>query len=127
MVLSTAEAVDMAVASAVQEAVWLQHLVSDLNQTSVEPTVIYVDNQSTICMAKNLLYHRRAKYVEIKFHFIREQVAIRVIQLQFRQSKDMVADVLTKGLTCVQFVKLRELLGVKTLIQFNYLTVSEEW
>ena len=50
MALSTAEAEYMALASAAQEAVWLQHVASDLNETSVEPTVIYKDNQSIICM-----------------------------------------------------------------------------
>ena len=53
MALSTVEAEYMALASAAQEAVWLQHLDSDLNETSVEPTIIYEDYQSTICMAKN--------------------------------------------------------------------------
>ena len=46
--LSTAEAEYMALTSAAQEAVWMQHLQNDL---------IYEDNQSTICMAKNPQYH----------------------------------------------------------------------
>ena len=72
VLLSTAEAESMALASAVQEVVWLQHLARDVNETSVESTVIYEGNQSTICMAKNPLYHVLTKHVDIKFHFIRE-------------------------------------------------------
>ena len=87
------------------------NFASDLNKTSVEPTVIYEDNQSTICM-----YHGRAEQADIKFHFIREKVTTRAIQLQYCQKKDMVANVQSKGLTCAQFVKPRELLGVKALI-----------
>ena len=116
MALSTVEAEYMALASAVQEAVWLQHLASDLNETLVEPTVIYENNQSTICIAKNPQYYGCTKHADIKFHFIREQVATRAIQLQYCLSKDMIADALIKGLNCAQFVKFRVLLGVKTLI-----------
>lgn len=52
--LSTAEAEYMALASAAQEAVWLQRLTSDISKTSINPTTIYEDNQSAICMAKIL-------------------------------------------------------------------------
>ena len=63
----------MALASAEQEAVWLQHLACDLNETLVEPTVIYGDNLSTICMEKHPQYHEHTKHVDIKSHFIRQQ------------------------------------------------------
>ena len=53
MALSTAEAEYMALASAAQEAIWLQHLVGDLGNKPVDPMVLYEDNQSAICMAKN--------------------------------------------------------------------------
>ena len=67
-------------------------------------------------MVKNPQYHGRAKHVDIKFHFIRVQVTTRAIQLQYYPSEYMLADGKTKGLTCAQFVKLRELLGIKLLI-----------
>ena len=70
MALSTAAVLYFAPASAAQEAVWLQHLASDLNETSVEPTVIYDDNKSIICMTKNPHYHGRTEHVDIKFHLI---------------------------------------------------------
>ncbi len=72
--LSTAEAEYMALACATQEAVWMQCLQNDLNEASVKSTLIYEDNQSTICTAKNPQYHGRAKHIDIKFHYIREQV-----------------------------------------------------
>ena len=48
MSLSTAEAEYMALASAAQEAVWLQHFARDLNEISIEPTVIYEDTQLSV-------------------------------------------------------------------------------
>ena len=60
--LSTAEAEYMALASAVQEAVWMRQLTSDLKNGPTGPTVIFEDNQSTICMAQNPQFHGRAKH-----------------------------------------------------------------
>ena len=111
--LSTAEAEYMALAAAAQEAVWIQRLLDDLDKASSPPTRIYEDNQAAICMAKNPQYHGRSKHVDIKYHFVREQVAAGTVELQYCQSKNMVADLLTKGLPSTQFVRLREMLGVK--------------
>ena len=72
--LSTAEAEYMALASAAQESIWLQQLLSDLNNKPTDGMVIYEDNQSCISMTKNPQFHGRAKHVGIKYHFIREQV-----------------------------------------------------
>lgn len=50
-------------------------------------------------MAKDSQYHGRAKHIDFKFHYIREQVARKCIELQYFESKDMIKDTLTKGLT----------------------------
>ncbi len=57
---STAEAEYMALASAAQEAVWMQQLVTDLKINQAGPKVMFEDNQSAICIAKNPQFHRRA-------------------------------------------------------------------
>ena len=115
--LSTAEAEYMALVSAAQEAVWMQSLQNNLNEASVKSTLIYEDNQSITCMGKNPQYHGRAKHIDIKFHYIREQVEKKAIQLESCESKNMVADMLTKSLLSSQFVKLREMLGVREIIE----------
>ena len=98
--LSTAEAEYMALASAAQEAVWMRQLIGDLTTTSTTPMTIYED---------------RAKHIGIKHHFIREQVEKGTVVLQYCQSEDMTADILTKGLNKDQFHKLRTMTGVKRL------------
>ena len=113
--LSTAEAEYMALASAAQEAVWMRQLIDDLTTTSTTPMTIYEDNQSAISMAKNPQFHGRAKHIGIKHHFICEQVEKGTVVLQYCQSEDMTADILTKGLNKDQFHKLRTMTGVKRL------------
>ncbi len=108
--LSTAEAEYVALSA---EAIWLQQLTSDLLNETIQKTVIYGDNQSAICMAKNQQSKRRIKHIEIKYHFVRDLVESGRIKLAYFPSEDMVADVLTKGLPISsQFEKLRMLMGL---------------
>ena len=58
--------------------------------------MINEDNQSAIAMSKNP--HGRAKYVDIKFHFIRELPEKEKVTLKFCPNENMIADMLTKGL-----------------------------
>ena len=57
------------------------------------------------------------KNIDIKFHYIHEQVEKKAIQLEYYESKNMVADMLTKALLSSQFVKLREMLCVREIIE----------
>ena len=103
----------MALASAAQEAIWLQHLIGDLGNKPVDPMVLYEDNQSAICMAKNPQFHGRAKHISIKFQYIREQVERGVVALKYCPSNEMIADMLNKGLAGDQFCKIRKMSGVR--------------
>ena len=73
--LSTAEAEYVSLSAAAQEAVWLQRLTAEITGSDERPVTIYEDNQAAICMAINPVFHERTKHIEIKFHFVREQVA----------------------------------------------------
>ena len=68
-------------------------------------------------MAENPQLHGRAKHIDIKYHFIREQVNSGTIELKYCQSEKMIADILTKGLPREQFAKLRQLGGVKQILE----------
>ena len=110
--LSTAEAEYIALSHAAQEAIWLRQLDTDLQSEPQEPTVIYEDNQAAICMSKNPQSHGKSKHIEIKYHFIREQISKKNIELKYCQTENMVADMLTKGLGKERFQKLIKLAGL---------------
>ena len=110
--LSTAEAEYVALSSAAQECVWMRRLVSELGKPPGEPTTVLEDNQSSIAMARNPQFHGRAKHIDIKHHFVREQVSVGMIELKYCPTREMVADVLTKGLPQQQFSLLREMAGI---------------
>ena len=92
MALSTAEAENMALASAAQEAIWMRQLTTDPKSAPDKPTIILEDNQSAMSMPKNPQFHGRTKYIEIKFHFIREQVKDGAVKLKYCPTEEMVAD-----------------------------------
>ena len=105
----------MALASAAQEAIWLRQLNSELNHPPSNPTVVYEDNQSAIAMTKNPKFHGRAKHIDIKYHFIREQVQNGRVELEYCPTEKMIADILTKGLPQDQFKRFRNMMGVQEL------------
>lgn len=102
----------MVVTAAACQAIWIRRILDDLKQTQVEATTIYCDNQSTIAMTKNPVYHSRTRHIETRHHFIRELVAKGDIKLEHCCTEEQVADLFTKPLPPKKFMYLRELLGV---------------
>jgi hypothetical protein len=97
--LSSTEAEYMALSDCVKECVWLRRLLKDMGSEQAEPTVIYEDNQGAMALAKNVGYQARPKHIDIRYHFIREKVASGEIELVYVESKNQLADYLTKGLS----------------------------
>jgi hypothetical protein len=110
--LSTAEAEYMALSMAVQTVIWIRKLLKDFCIASKEPTVIYEDNQGCIAMAKNPVNHERTKHIDIRYNFVREKVEDKTIVVKYLETTDMLADILTKGLTRDQHRKLCDEIGI---------------
>ena len=75
-------------------------------------TMIFCDNKSTISMMKNLMFHGRRKDIELRYHFIRDQVISGSIEVKFCPTKDQATDRLTKALNYASFKKFQGDLGV---------------
>jgi hypothetical protein len=110
--LSSTEAEYRASATATCEAVWLKQILSDLGGLSSQPIPIYSDNQSSIQLAKNPVFHARTKHIEVHYHFIREQIQNRSIALSYVSTNDQVADIFTKPLIQQKFLHFKSLLQV---------------
>ena len=78
-----------------------------------------VDNISTINLAKNPIAHGRSKHIEMRFHYLREQVSKGKLKLEHCRSEVQVADILTKGVKTEVFIKLRDLMGMESLANLN--------
>ncbi|MCO5610375.1 hypothetical protein L7F22_064611 [Adiantum nelumboides] len=77
---STTEAEYVATSEACKEAIWLGRLVKDLGIKEEIP-MLHCDSQSAIQLARNPVYHSKTKHVDVKYHFIREMVEDKQVQL----------------------------------------------
>ena len=70
------------------------------------------DNESAVKIANNPIQHSRTKHIEIRHHFLRDNVANGSILLRNVRSKDQLADIFTKPLNEITFNRLRGELNV---------------
>ncbi|GJW11754.1 putative ribonuclease H-like domain-containing protein, partial [Tanacetum coccineum] len=93
---STTEAEYVAAAHCCGQVLWIQNQMMDYGFNFMN-TKIHIDNESTICVVKNPVYHSRTKHIEIRHHFIRDCYEKRLIDVLKIHTDSNVADLLTKG------------------------------
>ena len=71
---STCEAELYAEAAAINETKWLSGLLQELGLSRAEAPLIYGDNQSAQELSKNDIKSERTKHIDIKYHFIHDEV-----------------------------------------------------
>ncbi|PRQ50961.1 putative RNA-directed DNA polymerase [Rosa chinensis] len=103
---SSTEAEYRALALSVAEVLWLCYLFRDLRISLRQPPSFYCDNVSSIALAANPVLHSRTKHVDIDYHFIREPIARRSIQVHHVSSSANLADIFTKSLSKQRFCSL---------------------
>jgi len=58
------------------------------------------------------VFHARTKHIEIDFHFVREQVARKLVDIRFISSGNQLADGFTKALPAVKMKQFRNNLNL---------------
>ncbi|GJR24637.1 hypothetical protein Tco_0973164 [Tanacetum coccineum] len=93
---STTEAEYVAAASCCGQVLWIQNQMLDYGFNFMN-TKIHIDNESTICIVKNPVYHSKTKHIEIRHHFIRDSYEKKLIRVEKIHTDFNVADLLTKA------------------------------
>lgn len=106
--LSTCEAELYAEASCIQEVMWLQNLVKELELNVVMPSTVKSDNQSTIEISQNNVIREKTKHVDVKYKFVNEKIDENIIKVKYINTTNQQADILTKSLGRQLFEKHRE-------------------
>lgn len=88
----------MALAEAICQAKWIRKLLVELSIECDGPVRIFEDNQLCITITKEACEYKRMKHIDIKYNFIRESIAHGEILLEYKQTYDQLADVMTKAL-----------------------------
>jgi hypothetical protein len=110
---STCEAELYAEAAAINELKWLKGLLDELGFASVQAPVLYGDNQSTQELSKNGIKSERTKHIDIKYHFVTDEVSSGKVQLKWIPTAQQLADILTKALGGPQHAALSQQLLTK--------------
>nr|GEW21459.1 hypothetical protein [Tanacetum cinerariifolium] len=75
---------------------------------------LYCDNKSAIALCCNSVQHSRAKHIDVRYHFIKEQVENEIVKLYFIRTEYQLADIFTKPLPRERFNFLIEKLRIKS-------------
>nr|GEW64649.1 hypothetical protein [Tanacetum cinerariifolium] len=79
------------------QILWMRSQVSDYG-LGFNKIPMYCDNKSAIALCCNNVQHSQSKHIDIRYHFIREQVENGVIELYFVNTEYQLADLFTKAL-----------------------------
>jgi histone deacetylase 1/2 len=109
---SSTESEYKSLANATAELIWVQALLGELGVIQRRPPVLWCDNIGATYLSANPVFHARTKHIEIDFHFVRERVARKLLEIRFISSKDQLADIFTKPLPLPQFTSCRRNLNL---------------
>ncbi|GKE24224.1 putative ribonuclease H-like domain-containing protein [Tanacetum coccineum] len=99
---STTKAEYVTAANCCGQVLWIQNQMLDYGFNFMN-TKIYIDNESTICIVKNPIFHSKTKHIAIRHHFIRDAYEKKLIQVLKIHTDDNVADLLTKAFDVNRF------------------------
>ena len=78
---SSTKAKYQALANCTADLSWVRMILKDLDIFLRSPPTIWCDNFSALALASNPTFHARTKHVEVDYHFIREKVTNKDVQL----------------------------------------------
>jgi len=111
--LSSTEAEYMSLTEATKETIYLRNFLIELGFENFANVTLYCDNRSALDLAVNPVFHSRTKHIDIRHHFVRTALKDGTIRLKHVFTDDMIADILTKGLSGPKHKLLSERLGLR--------------
>lgn len=112
---SSTEAEYKSLANATAELIWVESLLEEIGIKLQQPPCLWCDNMGAKYLTSNPILHARTKHVEIDYHFVREQVASKLLDVRFILTHDQVADGFTKTLPKKSLEKFRRNLNLRQL------------
>jgi hypothetical protein len=104
----------MSASNAAKEAAWLEKLLLNLNKSNDTPPTLFCDNQGAIDLIHNHKFHLKAKHIDIRCNFIRNDIIeakrLKIIHIL---GKEQLANMLTKQLPIDQFKAILRVFEVR--------------
>nr|GFB15593.1 hypothetical protein [Tanacetum cinerariifolium] len=123
--ISTTEAEYIAMSGCCAQILWIRSQLIDY-RLDFNKIPLYCDNRSAIALCYNNVQHSRSKHIDIRHHFIREQVERGVVELYFVTTNYQLADIFTKALPRQRFKFILSRLGMKNMSSTTLKRLQEE-
>ncbi|GJY55362.1 hypothetical protein Tco_0454477 [Tanacetum coccineum] len=104
----------IALSGCCDQILWMRSQLTDYGFT-FNKIPLYCDNKSAIALCYNNVQHSRAKHIDVRYHFIKEQVENGIVELYFVRTEYELADIFTKSLSRERFNFLIKKLGMRSM------------
>jgi hypothetical protein len=94
---SSTEVEYKAVANATVEIMWIHTLLQEIGIKTPQVAKLWCDNIGAKYLPANLVFYARTKHNEVDYHFVRERVSRKLLEIDFVSSKDQVDDGFTNA------------------------------
>lgn len=105
--ISSTEAEYVAATECCKELIFVKAILEELTNENVS-VKLYVDNQSAIKLLKSGIFNSRTRHLNVRYNFVKETIENNDVQIEYVNTNDQIANLLTKPLNLVKFKKLRE-------------------
>ncbi|GJT18307.1 retrovirus-related pol polyprotein from transposon TNT 1-94 [Tanacetum coccineum] len=123
--ISSTKAEYIALSGCCAQVLWMRSQLTDYG-LGFNKIPMYCDNKSAIALCCNNVQHSRSKHIDIRFHFIKEQVENRVVELYFVNTKYLLADIFTKALGRERIKFLINKLGMRSFTPETLKQLADE-
>jgi hypothetical protein len=113
--LSSCEVEYIAASTTLTQALWLVRLLGDLLGRDTGAVELMVDSKSALTLVKNPVFHERNKDIWVRYNFIRGCLEEGSFMTCYINTKDQLADLLTKPLGWIKFLELCSRIGMVQL------------
>jgi hypothetical protein len=112
---SSTEAEYKAIANATAKVMWIQILLREIGVQGPTQAKLWCDNLGAKYLSSNPVFHGHTKHIEVDYHFIRERVARKLLQIDFISSGDQITDGFTKQISVRKLENFRYNLNLAQL------------
>ncbi|GJY43517.1 retrovirus-related pol polyprotein from transposon TNT 1-94 [Tanacetum coccineum] len=112
--MSSAEAEYVSLSACCAQVLWLRTQLTDYG-FHFDKIPMYCDSKVAIAISCNPVQHSRTKHIDVRYHFIKEQVEKGIVELFFVGTEYQLADLFTKALSEDRFKYLVRRLGMRCL------------
>ncbi|GKB65579.1 hypothetical protein Tco_0921765 [Tanacetum coccineum] len=123
--ISSTEAEYIAFSRCCAQIIWMISQLTDYG-FKFNKIPLYCDNKSDIALCYNNVPHSISKHIDVRYHFIKEQVENGVVELYFVKTKYQLADIFIKALPRERFNFLVKNLGIKSMSPETLKSLTEE-